>query len=317
MTPVEMVAACVLDAAIGDPPAMPHPVRWMGRAIARIHAQVQKQWTGSFALRAAGSLLAVGLPATAFAAGWLAIEAGIVVHDWVGRVIGIAVASTTLAWRDLVDHVRAVSAALKAGSLERARQAVGLIVGRDTEDLSEAEVARAAVETIAESACDGVIAPLLFLILGGPPLALAYKAVSTLDSMIGHQEEAYRDFGWASAKLDDLANWIPARITGWLIAAAAGIVLFSGKAVKRSAVVLLRDGHKHPSPNSGRPEAAMAGALGVQLGGVNFYGGRRAERPVLGDAEKALSVLQVDRAMSIMTVAYVIAILGAVGVLWV
>lgn len=316
MTPVEMVAACLLDAAIGDPLAMPHPVRWMGRAIARIHAKVQNTWTGTFALRAAGFLLAVGLPATAFAAGWLAIEAGTVVHDWVGRVIAIALASTTLAWRDLVDHVRAVSAALKAGSLERARRAVGLIVGRDTQDLSDAEVARASVETIAESACDGVIAPLLFLVLGGPPLALAYKAVSTLDSMIGHPEEPYRDFGWASAKLDDLANWIPARLTGWLIAAAAGLVLFSGRAVRRSGHILLRDGHKHPSPNSGRPEAAMAGALGVQLGGVNFYGGRRAERPVLGDAERPLSASQVDQAMHIMTMAYLIAILGAVRVLW-
>jgi adenosylcobinamide-phosphate synthase len=316
MTPIEMVAACVLDAAIGDPRAMPHPVRWMGRLIARVHRKVRKTCPDSFSLRAAGVLLAVGLPGAAFAAGWAAIEAGTAVYDWLGQLIGIALASTTLAWRDLVDHVRAVSGALKAGSLERARQAVGLIVGRDTHDLSEAEVVRASVETIAESACDGVIAPLLFLVAGGPPLALAYKAVSTLDSMIGHPEEEYRDLGWASAKVDDLANWIPARITGWLIAAAAGVVLLSAQAVKRSGVILLRDGHKHPSPNSGRPEAAMAGALGVQLGGVNFYGGHRNERPVLGDAETGLSVGQVDRAMYIMTVAYLMAIAGAVGVLW-
>src|SRR5262249_48353523 len=155
-------------------------------------------------------------------------------------------------------------------------------------------------------------APLIFLAIGGPPLALAYKAVSTLDSMVGHRDEEYRDFGWASARLDDLANWIPARITGWLIAVAAGVVFFSTEAVKRSTVIWLRDGHKHPSPNSGRPEAAMAGALRVQLGGVNFYGGRRAGRPVLGDAETALSVMQVDQAAYIMTVAYLMAIAGAV-----
>jgi adenosylcobinamide-phosphate synthase len=316
MTPVEMVAACVLDAAIGDPRSMPHPVRWMGRIIVRVHREVRKKCTGPLALRAAGFFLAMGLPATAFAAGWVAVEAGMAVHDWLGHFIGIAVASTTLAWRDLVDHVRAVSAALKEGSLERARQAVGLIVGRDTQNLSEAEVVRASVETIAESACDGVIAPLVFLVVGGPPLALAYKAVSTLDSMIGHPDEKYRDFGWASAKIDDFANWIPARLTGWLIAAAAGIVLVSVKAVKRSSVILLRDGHKHPSPNSGRPEAAMAGALGVQLGGVNFYEGRRAERPVLGDAETSLSVMQVDQAAYIMTVAYLMAIAVAVRLVW-
>jgi adenosylcobinamide-phosphate synthase len=316
MTSLEVVAACALDAAIGDPRTMPHPVRWMGALTAHVHQRVLRFRMGPRALRTVGALLALGLPATACLAGWGLIAAGTAVHDWIGHAIGIGLASTTLAWRDLVDHVRAVSAALKAGSLERAREAVGLIVGRDTEDLSEAEVARASVETIAESACDGVIAPLLFLILGGPPLALAYKAVSTLDSMIGHREEEYRDFGWASAKLDDLANWIPARVTGWLIATAAGVVFLSASAVKRSGAVLLRDGHKHPSPNSGRPEAAMAGALGVQLGGVNFYGGRRAERPVLGDAGIPLSVTHMERAERIMTVAYLMAIVGSVSVLW-
>jgi adenosylcobinamide-phosphate synthase len=281
-----------------------------------MHRRVLDLGLGPLALRAAGAFLAVGLPAAAFVAGWAAIAAGMAVHDWIGHAIGIALAATTLAWRDLVDHVRAVSSALNAGLLEQARQAVALVVGRDTQQLSEAEVVRAAVETIAESACDGVIAPLLFLVVGGPPLALAYKAVSTLDSMIGHRDEAYRDFGWASARLDDVANWIPARVTAWLIASAAGLVLLSAKAAKRSGAILLRDGHKHPSPNSGRPEAAMAGALGVQLGGVNYYGGCREERPVLGDAGAPLSVRHVDRAESIMTVAYVMAIAVSVRVLW-
>lgn len=316
MTAVELIAACALDAAIGDPRAMPHPVRWMGRLSAYLHRCVRTARMGPHSLRVAGALLALGLPATGFLAGWALIAAGTAVHDWVGQGIGIALAATTLAWRDLVDHVRSVSAALKEGSLERAREAVGLIVGRDTHDMSEPEVVRASVETIAESACDGVIAPLLCLVAGGAPLALAYKAVSTLDSMIGHPEEEYRDFGWASARLDDLVNWIPARITAWLIAAAAGLVLFSWTAVQRSGIVLLRDGHKHPSPNSGRPEAAMAGALGIQLGGVNFYGGRRAERPVLGDAGVPLSVGHVDRAAHIMTVAYLMAIAGSLRFLW-
>jgi adenosylcobinamide-phosphate synthase len=316
MTPVEILAACAIDAAIGDPQTLPHPVRWMGAVSSFLHRQARALRLGPLALRAAGILLAVGLPAAAFAVGWAAIAAGATVHDGMGLVIGIALASTTLAWRDLVDHARAVSSALNAGSLEQARQAVGLIVGRDTGLLSEEEVVRAAVETIAESACDGVIAPLLFLVVGGPPLALAYKAVSTLDSMIGHQDETYRDFGWASARLDDVANWVPARVTAWLIAAAAGLVFFSAKAMTRSAAILLRDGHKHPSPNSGRPEAAMAGALGVRLGGVNYYGGSRNERPVLGDGGTPLSVRHLDRAQSIMTVAYVLAIAASASVLW-
>jgi adenosylcobinamide-phosphate synthase len=311
-----MLAACALDAAIGDPQTLPHPVRWMGAVSSALHRWARTCRMGPLALRAAGTLLAAGLPAAACVAGWAVIAAGTAVHDWIGLGIGIVLASTTLAWRDLVDHVRAVSSALNAGALEQARHAVGLIVGRDTEQLSEAEVVRAAVETIAESACDGVIAPLLFLVVGGPPLALAYKAVSTLDSMIGHRDEAYREFGWASARLDDLANWLPARVTAWLIAAAAGLVMFSAKAMKRSGAILLRDGHKHPSPNSGRPEAAMAGALGVQLGGVNYYAGSRDERPVLGDGGTPLSVRHLNRAESIMTVAYVLAIAASVSVLW-
>ena len=316
MTAIDVAAACALDAVIGDPRAMPHPVRWMGGLIAFSYRQLRHRCRGPISLRAAGILVAAVLPAAAFAAGWAAIEAGVAVHDGVGRAIGICLAATTLAWRDLVDHVRAVSSALQAGSLERARVAVGMIVGRDTQQLSEGEVVRAATETIAESACDGVIAPLLFLALGGPPLALAYKAVSTLDSMVGHRDEEYRDFGWASARLDDLVNWIPARVTAWLIAAAAGIVLVSVKAAKRSGVILLRDGHKHPSPNSGRPEAAMAGALGVQLGGVNVYAGYREERPVLGDALTPLSLLQLQRAERIVTVAYLMAIAVSARFLW-
>src|SRR5262245_49408710 len=202
------MSACMLDAEIGDPRALLTLVRWMGTVVVALHQRTRRLRRAPRALRAAGVLLALGLPVTAYMVGWASIAAGTAIDDWIGQGIGICLASTTLAWRDLIDHVQAVSAALKAGSLERARQAVGLIVGRDTQDLSEEDVVRAAVETTAESACDGVIAPLLFLVIGGAPLALAYKAVSTLDSMVGHQEEGYRDFGWASARLDDLANWI-------------------------------------------------------------------------------------------------------------
>src|SRR5262249_53166119 len=148
MMPVDMVAACALDAAIGDPHEMPHPVRWMGRVIAFLHRWILSRCSGSVSLRAAGALLALGLPAVAFVAGWALIGGGTWVNEWVGRGLGIALAATTLAWRDLVDHARAVSAALHAGSLEAARQAVGMIVGRDTQHLSETEVVRAAVETI-------------------------------------------------------------------------------------------------------------------------------------------------------------------------
>jgi adenosylcobinamide-phosphate synthase len=316
VTSVDLLAACMLDAVIGDPNRWPHPVRWMGWLTTWVEKQARRFCVGPGSLRLTGAALALGLPSMACFAGWAVIIAGTAVHDWVGRGIEIWLASTVLAWRDLVDHVHAVSQALRGGSLERARQSVGLIVGRDTDRLSEPEIVRATVETIAESASDGIIAPLLFLVIGGPPLALAYKAVSTLDSMIGHRDAAYRDFGWASAKLDDLLNWIPARVTAWLIACAAGAVCWNARSVHRSSALLLRDGHKHPSPNSGRPEAAMAGALGVQLGGTNFYAGLRHDRPLLGDATEPLSAVHIDRAQQIMTVAYLIAITAALAFLW-
>jgi adenosylcobinamide-phosphate synthase len=166
--------------------------------------------------------------------------------------------------------------------------------------MSESDIVRATVETIAESTADGIMAPLFYLVLGGAPLALAYKAVSTLDSMIGHLDDRYRWFGWASARLDDVANFLPARITAFLLVLSVGIVSQSWAAMRRTWNILLRDGKRHPSPNSGRPEAAMAGALGVQLGGVNRYDGFPVERPCLGDSGQPLTRDHIGRALTLM-----------------
>ncbi|HJU04347.1 MAG TPA: adenosylcobinamide-phosphate synthase CbiB, partial [Nitrospiraceae bacterium] len=194
-------------------------------------------------------------------------------------------------------------------SLVRARQAVSRIVGRDTDHLSEPEVVRATVETIAESTSDGVIAPLVYLVVGGPPLALAYKAINTLDSMIGHHDDRYRDFGWASARLDDAVNWLPARLTAVLFVVAAGLYT---RTMRQAWHIMQRDGAKHPSPNSGRPEAAMAGALGVQLGGTNFYGGHRSVRSHLGDRIRSLNPVHITAALRLMAVASFMAVMLAV-----
>ncbi|HEU4686540.1 MAG TPA: adenosylcobinamide-phosphate synthase CbiB [Nitrospira sp.] len=314
--PGDLVLACALDAVIGDPRWAPHPVRWMGALIEEFEKRARPLLVAPNALRVGGMVLALALPSAAFLAGWTIIAVGGALHEWVGRALEIALASTTLAWRDLVDHVDAVSESLKARSLADARQAVRLIVGRDTDNLPETEIVRAAVETVAESASDGVIAPLLCLALGGAPAALAYKAISTLDSMIGHQDARYRDLGWASAKLDDLVNWIPARVTAWLIVAAAALVGWGSAYAARSATVLWRDGHKHASPNSGRPEAAMAGALGVRLGGLNVYDGVLYEMPGLGDPLETLSIAHIEVAKRTMTMAYLLAIVITVGYRW-
>jgi adenosylcobinamide-phosphate synthase len=317
MMPGDVLLACALDATIGDPRWLPHPVCGMGYLVSWFEKRIRLLCAGPKALRLAGVVLALGLPSLAFLLGWTLIIAGTTIHEWVGRGIGLCLAYTTLAWRDLNDHVDAVSDSLKTGSLEQAREAVSLIVGRDTDRLSEPEIVRATVETIAESASDGVIAPLFYLAIGGAPLALAYKAVSTLDSMVGHRDERYRDFGWASARLDDLINWIPARLTAWLTVIAAAFSLQGLQHVKRSTVALLRDGHKHPSPNSGRPEAAMAGALGIKLGGTNVYDGLPQERPGLGDEVEIISITHIDRAKRTLTIVYLLAIGGAMGyLLW-
>jgi adenosylcobinamide-phosphate synthase len=248
----------------------------------------------------AGVLLAVALPAGAYAAGALLIWLGSSIGPLWGSLVTVLLAWTTLAARDLIDHVVSVQRALQSVSLTEARTAVAKIVGRDTEEMAESDIVRATVETIAESTADGIIAPLFYLILGGVPLALAYKAVSTLDSMIGHVDDRYRWFGWASARLDDVANFLPARITALLLVLSAGIVSRSWPAMQRAWQILLRDGGQHPSPNSGRPEAAMAGALGVQLGGINHYDGLPIERPCLGDPVQSLTRAHIGMALTLM-----------------
>ncbi len=317
MSPAGLLAACALDALIGDPRWVPHPVRFIGMGTVWYEGWIRPLCTGPRSLRVTGIVLAIGLPSLAASVGWALIAAGSAIHEWIGWTVELWLAASALAWRDLVDHVGRVSHALSNGLLPQAREAVGMIVGRDTEELSEPEIVRATIETIAESASDGVIAPLLYLAAGGPPLALAFKAINTLDSMVGHLDERYREFGWASARLDDLVNWIPSRITAWLIVLAAGLAGRSLKSMGKNATVLLRDGHKHRSPNSGRPEAAMAGALGIRLGGVNYYDGVPHDHARLGDGDQSLSPRHIGQARTLMTVAYGVAIaMTVVGYLW-
>jgi len=205
-------------------------------------------------------------------------------------VVALYFALTTLATRSLLDEARAVRRLLLNSDLPAARRQVARIVGRDTHALDESEVTRAVIETLAESASDGVIAPMFYLAIGGAPAALAYKAVNTLDSMIGHRDGRYEYFGKFAARLDDAANFIPARLTALLFVLAAWALRLDWRGAWRA---LRRDGAKHKSPNAGRPEAAMAGALGVQLGGTNYYDGEPHYGKRLGDAKRPLD----DRAL--------------------
>lgn len=267
VTPWQLLAGITLDWVFGDPAWLPHPVRGLGRV-----AMVAEQfWRASrLPLRAAGVMFWLTVVAFAGAMVWLTLPWAAVY--WIYAL---------LACRDLDVEAARVVRALDRNDIAEARRELACIVGRDTAQLGEREIMRAVVETVAESLNDGVIAPLFYLATAGPVGMAVYKSINTLDSMVGYRDERYREFGWASARMDDLANFLPARITAMLIWIAA---LLPGYSVRRSMAITIRDARSQPSPNSGYPEAAAAGALGVQLGGLNFYRGVASRKAFLGDA---------------------------------
>ena len=215
------------------------------------------------------------------------------IHPLLGFAAELLLASLTLAAKSLKTESMKVYAELQKGDLEGARHAVSMIVGRDTQVLDQTGVTKAAVETVAENTSDGVIAPMLYMAIGGAPLAMCYKAVNTLDSMVGYKNERYIDFGRASAKLDDLVNWIPARISGLLMVLSALLNGLDGRGAWR---IFLRDRHNHASPNSAQTEAACAGALQVQLAGNAYYFGKLYEKPTIGDPIRPVEAQDIVRA---------------------
>ena len=271
----ELLAGVVLDLAIGDPQWLPHPVRGFGWIVARL----ERIWRATgLPLRIAGALLwvsAVGIGSGAVAATMIWLPRPWITVYWIFSLLAI---------RDLDFEAALVIRELRRGDLEGARRMLGRIVGRDTAALDEGEALRATIETISENLSDAVIAPLFYLALGGPVAMAAYKAVNTLDSMVGYRNKRHREFGWASARLDDAANWVPARLTAGLVWVCAMLLRYDAR---RSVAVTLRDARSQPSPNSGYPEAAVAGAIGVRLGGLNFYQGVASRKPFLGDGGRA------------------------------
>lgn len=295
------LAAFALDAAVGDPAWLTHPVTLMGRAIRRLESLLPRT-------RAGGVVLAILLPALSCGITFGLIRAAAWLHPWLGLAVEVWLFATCLAARSLAEHALAVWRPLVAGDLAEARRKLSWIVGRDTDRLEEGEIARGAVETVAESTCDGVLAPLFWGLIGGAPLAMAYKAVNTLDSVVGHKDERYIYFGWASARLDDLANLIPARWSALSIA-----LVGASPGALRTA---LRDARRHPSPNSGWPEAAMAGLLGVRLGGLNYYDGEPEMRPHMGEPIRPLTAAQIPLAVRSMYLASLLATLLGSLVRW-
>ena len=297
-----ILAGCILDLLFGDPAGRFHPVCFIGKLISALENKLYRKSDPDRRKQSRGTLLTVSvIIITALVTAGILVTA-LIAGKNTGGIIYLILAAllcdSTLAVRDLRKESMKVASALNKG-LPDARKALSRIVGRDTENLDEAAVIRAAVETVAENTTDGAVSPLFFLFLGGPAAAMAYKAVNTMDSMIGYKNERYLHFGRAAAKLDDVLNFIPARIAALLWIAAAGLC---GEDMKGAWRIWRRDRFKHESPNSAQTESACAGSLQVALAGDAYYFGKLKKKPVIGDPVREITPDDIRRANRMMTV---------------
>ncbi len=297
-----LVLALLLDRIVGDPDWLwqrfPHPVVLFGKAISSFDRRFNAKHLPGVLRRRNGAMSIIALSMGAIIAGW-AIHGFLAFFGWLGILVEAGLVAVFMAQKSLADHVGEVSRALRADGLEGGRLAVARIVGRDPETLDEPGICRAAIESLAENFSDGVVAPALWYGFFGLPGLLFYKMLNTADSMIGHKSETYVDFGRAAARLDDIANWPAARLSILLIAAGALVkrgISGLGNAIR----IAVRDGGLHRSPNSGRPEAAMAGALDIQLAGPRIYGGELVREPMINGAGRdTATVSDIEAGISI------------------
>jgi adenosylcobinamide-phosphate synthase len=292
----ELIAAFLLDLKFGDPVYPYHPARLMGHAVENGEAFLRSRIADE---KKAGAVLAFGLPAVVLILSMAVIAVLGRIHPFLGFAAAVFGIYSSLSVRDLNQEGRRVLQDLRFKDLPAARKNVARIVGRDTENLDAKEITRAAVEAVSESTVDGIITPLFFAALGGAPLALAYKAVNTLDSMIGHKNEKYLHFGYFAAKQDEAWNWLSARLSYFCIALASLIV--NGRA-KEALFAGWQDGMAAPYGNSAIPEASFAGALGVKLGGPSTYQGKLVEKPFLGFEKKELEAGDLEKSLDLMMV---------------
>ncbi|WP_041219277.1 adenosylcobinamide-phosphate synthase CbiB [Desulfitobacterium dichloroeliminans] len=288
--PLSIGLGFLWDQIVGDPPKWPHPVIFMGRIISWY--EVRFNQGNHRKRRLKGALLTLILVTGSFA-----LTAGLIgvaqeISFGLGLIIEVLLISSTLAGKSLLEAGSQVLQPLREGNLEGARNKLGWFVSRDTANLSEGEVARGTIETLAENFVDGILSPLFFLLLGGAPLAMAFKAVSTLDSMIGYRNERYEDFGCFAARTDDWANYIPARLSIGILGLAGW---FYKLPVRQALRIWRRDAKAHPSPNGGNPESMVAGLLGIQLGGTNIYHGKVHHRAEMGDPLHELTWQDIER----------------------
>lgn len=307
-----VICAFVLDLAIGDPRWLPHPVVFMGKII-----EGGERWLCSGNPRRdflVGVVLSLFLVTLSAALAFALVALFKSLPQWISFGAAAVLASTTLATRGLLDAIKFIEAPLSTGDLSSAREELSRIVGRETSNLDRDKVLRASLESLSESTCDGIVAPLFYLFLGGVPLAMAYKAVSTLDSMIGYRTERHFYFGKFAARLDDVMNFIPARLTAlFMVIATLSVRLNPARALR----VVWRDHANHLSPNAGYPEAALAGAFGIRLGGPSAYFGKEVHKPYLGDDLKPVEIrmLKEGRVLCLVTAMLSLATFAALSLL--
>ncbi|MDP4158869.1 MAG: adenosylcobinamide-phosphate synthase CbiB [Bacillota bacterium] len=276
--PVSVLIGFLLDQILGDPRSWPHPVVGIGKAISSLERQLNHG--SSEARRRNGVLLTLLVVCGTYLLTWAVVWVAKTLHPLLGLAVSTYLIFTTLAGKSLLDAGESVLAPLRKRDLNEARTRLSWLVSRDTENLSEGDIVRGTVETLAENFVDGILSPLFYAALGGAPLAMAFKAVSTLDSMVGYRNERYEEFGWFSARTDDWANYVPARLSVPILLLAGW---FRRLSVDHAYRIWKRDASGHPSPNGGNPESIVAGLLGIQLGGINIYHGQTHHRAEMGE----------------------------------
>lgn len=276
---IALLIGFLLDQVIGDPRLWPHPVVGIGNIIALLERHLNHG--ASEKRRRSGVLLTFLVVGGSYLLTWTAIWVANVLHPLLGLVVSVYFIFTTLASKSLLDAGQSVLVPLKHGDLNEARQRLSWLVSRDTDNLTEGEIVRGTIETLAENFVDGILSPLFYAALGGAPLAMAFKAISTLDSMVGYRNDRYEEFGWFSARTDDWANYLPARLSVPILLLAGWLKKMP---VRNAYRIWKRDASGHPSPNGGNPESVVAGLLGVRLGGINVYHGQPHHRAEMGDA---------------------------------
>lgn len=292
-----LLAAYIIDLVVGDPRWLTHPVVYMGRVIKWLENNIRHAFPKEEQLKRAGIFLPILLVGGSFLFVWLLLKALALIHPWLAFVVEAWLISTTIATKGLAQAGKEIYQLLQQGDLEGARRALSMVVGRDTQFLNEREVSRGAVETVAENIVDAILSPLFYAALGGAPLAMAYRAANTLDSMVGYKNDKYRNLGWASARFDDVANYIPARLAAIVLTGVSWIMRYNSRGCRD---MIRRDARLHPSPNSGFTEAGVAGALEIQLGGLNYYQGIPSKRAKLGDPVRPIEPEDIRRTVSLM-----------------